>query len=88
MNTTAPLCADCQHLRVNPQNKRHGPICASSAFAADLVTGDPIHNCELERTRDAGLCGAAGTLFEQRNPHTYVTWVSRPGPLLDAGVTC
>jgi hypothetical protein len=87
MSDTAKLCADCHHLRIHPKIQRHGPICGSTAFAPDLVTGEPVRNCSVERTMPHGTCGTAGNLFEPRNDETFVVWVSRPGLLLDFGFT-
>lgn len=87
MSHVQKLCADCQHMRINPKNKRHGPVCAASAFAVDLVSGDPVRCCGSERLVKSGPCGLQGLLFKQRDPGSYVAWISRPGPLLDAGLT-
>lgn len=82
-----PVCADCHHLRINPKSQRHGPVCASSAFACDPVTGEPEKNCAFERISPDGSCGPEGKLFLPRDQSTYVVWVSRSSPLLDSGYT-
>ena len=87
MQNPKNLCADCQHLRISPQRMRHGPVCAHPQFEINPVTGDPEHNCDREREGKTGPCGVAGKLFEQRDATTWVAWVSRPSPLLDAGYT-
>lgn len=87
MSLPIKLCADCQHLRIHPQQKRHGALCASPAFAPSPVTGDPAQNCEIQRNRTDGKCGVEGKLFEPRDPTSWTSWVSRKGPLLDAGLT-
>ena len=87
MSTNQNFCADCQHLRIVPTVRHPMAVCASAAFASDPVTGDPEHSCVSERTFTNGMCGKQGVLFEPRNPLTWVAWVSRPGPLLDAKYT-
>ena len=87
MKISQNFCADCQHLRMLPQSRHPHLVCASSEFASDPVTGGPAVGCVLERGRPTGLCGVDGNLFEQRDPATWVSWVSRPGPLLDAKYT-
>lgn len=85
--TPQKLCADCQHLRIVPLVRRPYAVCAASEFASDPVTGDPVRSCVSERERFEGHCGRDGRLFEQRDPVTWVAWVSRPGPFLAAGYT-
>lgn len=87
MQTTQKLCADCQHLRIVPFRTRPSMVCAAPELPSNPVTGDPSARCESERGYPEGQCGVSGKLFEQRDPTTWVSWVSRPGPLLDAGCT-
>ena len=87
MPTPQKFCADCQHLRIVPTVQRSNVVCAAPEFESDPVTGDPQRSCVNERASARGICGTNGVLFEQRNPSTYVAWVSRPGPLLDARYT-